>query len=137
MKNVNKINENIYITSDEEIKEGDWYVCLDNSIRQASRVWDTAYGKCPNKKIILTTDNQLIQDGVQAIDDDFLEWFVNNPSCEFVEVEEFEPIYGHQNNSNSVLYKIIIPKEDLGYTTKMGIEVKDEFEEEFYNKKIK
>ena len=37
------------------------------------------------KKIILTTDKELIKDGVQAIDDDFLEWFVKNPSCEEVE----------------------------------------------------
>ena len=40
--------------------------------------------KC--KKIILTTDPDLIKDGVQAIDDEFLEWFVKNPSCESVEV---------------------------------------------------
>jgi hypothetical protein len=36
-------------------------------------------------KIILTTDQDLIKDGVQAIDDEFLEWFVKNPSCEEVE----------------------------------------------------
>ena len=64
------------------------------------------------KKIILTTDQDLIKDGIQAIDNKFLEWFVKNPSCEEVEVEEFEPIYGHQNNSSSILYKIIIPKEE-------------------------
>jgi hypothetical protein len=36
------------------------------------------------KKIILTTDQDLIKDGVQAIDDEFLEWFVSNPSCEYI-----------------------------------------------------
>jgi hypothetical protein len=30
------------------------------------------------KKIILTTDSKLIKDGLQDIDDDFLEWFLNN-----------------------------------------------------------
>jgi hypothetical protein len=35
-------------------------------------------------KIILTTDRDLIADDVQAIDDEFLEWFVKNPSCEEV-----------------------------------------------------
>ena len=38
------------------------------------------------KKIILTTDQDLLKDGVQPIDDEFLEWFVKNPNCESVEV---------------------------------------------------
>jgi hypothetical protein len=41
-----------------------------------------------SKKIILTTDQDLIKDGVQSIDDEFLEWFVKNPSCEEVEIEK-------------------------------------------------
>jgi hypothetical protein len=63
------------------------------------------------KKIILTTDGDLIKDGIQVIDDDeFLEWFVKNPSCERVEVSEdcFKPsnmVYG----INMEPYKIIIP----------------------------
>ena len=40
----------------------------------------------PFKKIILTTDQDLIADGVQAIDDEFLEWFVKNPSCENIPI---------------------------------------------------
>jgi len=42
--------------------------------------------KSEYSEIILTTDQDLIKDGVQAISDEFLEWFVNNPSCEEVEV---------------------------------------------------
>lgn len=39
------------------------------------------------KKIILTTDQDLIKDGVQAIDDEFLEWFSSkNGNVNFVEV---------------------------------------------------
>jgi len=38
------------------------------------------------KEILLSTDTELQKDGVQAIDDEFLEWFVKNPSCEFVEI---------------------------------------------------
>jgi len=56
------------------------------------------------KKIILTTDQDLIKDGVQSIDDEFLEWFVNNPSCDridFVLINDIEP-----------WYKIIIPKKE-------------------------
>ena len=36
-------------------------------------------------KVILTTDQDLINNGIQAIDDEFLEWFVAHPSCEEVE----------------------------------------------------
>jgi hypothetical protein len=38
------------------------------------------------KKIILTTDQDLIENGVQAIEDEFLEWFVKNPTCEYAPI---------------------------------------------------
>jgi hypothetical protein len=73
----------IYITSDEEIKEGvnQWY--LDKFLNKPRKSGGSQYGE-KQDVIILTTDQSL--DGVQAIDDEFLEWFVKNPSCEFVEV---------------------------------------------------
>ena len=74
--------QNIYITSDEEIKEGDWFLHPFNTLHKAGgNLIDKDF-----RKIILTTDQDLIKDGVQAIDDEFLEWFVKNPSCEEVEV---------------------------------------------------
>ena len=77
------INLNIYITSDEEIKE-DW--CYDEYNKVVFK--NTCTGTPgASKKIILTTDQNLIKDGVQAIDDKFLEWFVKNPSCEEVEIK--------------------------------------------------
>jgi len=113
MKNIHVLQENIYITSNEEIKDGDWFLTDDKRVEKCAPDWRAREW---HKKIILTTDQDLIIDGVQAIDDEFLEFIVKNPSCEFVKVEEFEPIYGHQNNSNSVLYKIIItsvePKQE-------------------------
>jgi hypothetical protein len=76
-------NQNIYITSDEEIKYDDYYLGEDNNIY--CLVTTVNYN---GKKIILTTDQDLIKDGVQDIDDEFLKWFVKNPSCEKVEVAE-------------------------------------------------
>ena len=83
------VNQNIYITNDEEIKVGDWmyYKHFGEDIICEH---DTMGGQNTNvnehldfyKKIILTTDQDLIKDGVQAIDNEFLEWFVKNPSCE-------------------------------------------------------
>jgi hypothetical protein len=78
------IAKNIYITSDEEIKEGDWHFKNDKMVTKSHIIDNTC------KKIILTTDQDLIADGVQAIDDEFLEWFVMNPSCEYVEVVKYD-----------------------------------------------
>ena len=77
---------NIYITSDEEIKEGDWFTDDNNSLKRSYKLSHVQFAN--PKKIILTTDQDL--DGVQSIDDEFLQWFVKNPSCENVEVEEEE-----------------------------------------------
>jgi hypothetical protein len=84
MSSSNSKLQHIYITSsDEEIKEGDWSFneYQKNILRFSAGV---GIGLC--KKIILTTDPTLILYGVQPIEDYFLEWFVKNPSCEFVEV---------------------------------------------------
>ena len=76
----NTINgQNIYITNDEEIKEGDYMFDVSEMT-----VYECIGQGVSGYKIILTTDQDL--DGVQPIDDEFLEWFVRNPSCEEVEV---------------------------------------------------
>jgi hypothetical protein len=100
------IRQNIYITSDEQIKEGDWFCNTFNDnqpkLQKRKGDWRTCFNQ---HKIILTTDQDLIKDGVQAIDDEFLEWFVKNPSCGRVEVY-------YQLHKDEPLYKIIIPKEE-------------------------
>ena len=97
---------NLYITSDEEIKEGDWF--LEKAGRQYPILWngkDKLNYHC--KKIILTTDQSL--DGVQSIDNEFLEWFVKNPSCEEVEVADIWKM-GIPSTHDS--YQLIIPQEE-------------------------
>jgi hypothetical protein len=100
------ITQNIYITSAEDIKENDYIITLNKKVIQVSHILseDVANGK----KIIRTTDQDLIEDGVQSIDDEFLEWFVKNPSCESVEVK----CYSKFNDGDFTDYKIIIPKEE-------------------------
>ena len=89
MKEMGDSYQNIYITSDKQIKEGDWILELnDNSVWTIQIQPNTDLSKY--KKIILTTDPDLIKDGVQAIDDELLEWFVKNPSCIFIPQEEPE-----------------------------------------------
>ena len=99
----NFTNQNIYITSDEEIKEGDWVYCRTENRVLISNV---SYSKLEDRfKIILTTDPTLIADGIQSIDDEFLEWFVKNPSCEEVKIEDYGTLYNFK-------YLILIPKEE-------------------------
>jgi hypothetical protein len=130
------MNQNIYITNDEEIKDGEYGICL-NLITKMSKSHQLALFRMNSEqrqamedlggqkkakvlKIILTTDQDLIVDGVQSIDDDFLEWFVKNPSCEEVEVvsnyrvksgtieEHKQGVAGYEYYE----YKIIIPQEE-------------------------
>jgi hypothetical protein len=115
-KNYNGVN--IYITSDEEIKDGDWMIRGNEqpTLVTPNFFWDFGV---KYYKIILTTDQDLIEDGVQAIDNEFLEWFVNNPSCEFIQTKRLEDgQYFDYLEDNSVIegiyenYKIIIPQEE-------------------------
>ena len=106
-------NKHIYITSsDEEIKEGDYG--LDTFHKETRKFRNKNFVTKYDKKIILTTDQDLIKDGVQAIDDEFLEWFVKNPSCEKVNVEIIpNSSWGFDLDEPMVLgYKIIIPQEE-------------------------
>jgi hypothetical protein len=77
--------QNIYITSNSWVYDNEYYYdSFDKKIKK--RIG--GFYQAPNiNKIILTTDQDLIKDGVQAIDDDFLEWFVKNSNCEYVETE--------------------------------------------------
>jgi hypothetical protein len=114
-------NQNIYITSDEEIKEGDWTLMFDDSgnlflCDKPQQYLGIEKGHHLNKglrKVTLTTDPELIKDGIQEIDDEFLEWFVKNPSCESVEVVSAKTIPALQLTGNGhCWWKIIIPKEE-------------------------
>jgi hypothetical protein len=108
-----KYYRNIYITSDEEISG------LENNIwvYNNGRVWlweNTMALRSNNKpkKIILTTDLDLIKNGVQAIDDEFLEWFVKNPSCESVETYSLGIENSDTGESGHYKYEIIIQQEE-------------------------
>ena len=138
----------IYITSDEEIKEGDWVIkkygtkfpeSKANEVLQVNKI-NTNNGYLPNgnyynfsnyltvvvydrpfqgsndndisrksfnngfKKIILTTDPVLIKNGLQAIDDKFLEWFVMNPSCEKVDFNSISRCCGRCNGEDDLCF---------------------------------
>jgi hypothetical protein len=97
------LHQYLYITSDEEIKDvrphkGKWQLEKEQILNKFPN-YLTDLSEC--KLVIMTTDPKLIENGVQAIDDEFLEWFVKNPSCERVEYV-----------GDDCYYEIIIPQEE-------------------------
>ena len=134
--------QNIYITCDEEIKAGDYFIeslGLPDSylVHKLSKEWkdkESFYRRCD--KVILTTDSDLIKDGVQAIDDEFLEWFVKDPSCENVEVMTDAFTVKEMSmlpiGTGNFKYKIIIPKEELKQET-LEEAIKREYEVRKFN----
>jgi hypothetical protein len=103
---------NIYITSDEDINENDYIITKDGRLVQVSYLLSEDLEGA--SKVIITTDKELIKDGVQAIDDEFLEWFVKNPSCEFVEVVTHYPTISDEGDYSlsKQYYTLTIPKEE-------------------------
>lgn len=101
---------NIYITSNsEDINENDYIITKDNRLVQVSYLMSKDLEDA--SKVVLTDNQDLIKDGVQEIPDEFLEWFVENPRCE--EVEVFKGFAdGTDYGYNFLDYKIIIPKEE-------------------------
>ena len=105
----------IYITSDEEIKELDKsLLILEEFEPMILTHYEPVEEGYIGKKIIITTDQDLIKDGVQEIDDEFLEWFVKNPNCEEIEVVDVRSlgVYG-----SYYPYKINIPKKETKQET--------------------
>jgi hypothetical protein len=124
--------QHIYITSNEKIKQGDWCIYDSGEVIQYLVKLNTDN----LKKIILTDNPDLIAEGVQPIDNEFLEWFVKNPSCEEVKVEKENICARCYSNDvdecwsakecsdgryDKIKYKIIIPQEE----PKQELELKD------------
>ena len=114
MKNLYKIQDELYVVSNNvDISENCWII-TNCKLVQVSYLLSDEVAK--GFKVILTTNKLLIKDGVQKIDDEFLEWFVKNPSCEEVEVDTRPKVSSHFEKGfvidNPNYMKIIIPKEE-------------------------
>lgn len=98
--------QNLYITSDEKIEVGDWFYNpkLPNHIFEANphntkHLSDIDY----IKKIVLTTDPNLVEDGIQEVSDELIEWLIDNP-CEYVKIST------HQVSNDEIFYTVMIPE---------------------------
>ncbi len=115
------VPHHMYITSsDKEVTKDEWWIDTKDNLVFKVTDEDILVIKedgLPQGffKIILTTDQDLIKDGVQPIGDKLLEWFIKNTGCETVEIDRDEREVG--NHLGGVVteygdYKIIIPQEE-------------------------
>jgi hypothetical protein len=119
-----KGTQNLHITSDSKFVR-DEYITDGIEVMKATPKLVDAQGLVDRrdwKKILMTTDPELIKDGVYPIGEEFLKWFVENPTCFKVEVvyglfnpmgRQVDPNDLGQNHSKCVWkYKIITTKEE-------------------------
>jgi hypothetical protein len=119
-------NQNLYITTDDKFVRDEYITDGLEVTKSTPKLVDTQglIDRRDWKKIILTTDNALIEDGIQFIDNEFLEWFVKKPSCESVEVIDFRDGFYINNEIISFpFYKIIIPQEEPKQTHEKIIDI--------------
>ena len=78
--------KDMYITSENPIEVDDWCLSLskDAAYGEVYRCWNVALINEEDRKIVLTTNKNLIQEGVQEIGLTFLQWFISNSKCESV-----------------------------------------------------
>lgn len=117
-------NKFIYVTNQDKCKKGDWVIWINNDNLpilwqvnseitehfKLSSSYDIWVEKENIKKVCLTNDTSLIEDGVQAVDNLFLSFFAENqPDC--VEVEKW------LDDEGKKFYTLNFPQEKL-YTKK-------------------
>lgn len=126
-----EVRGEIYITNNDHIGESDWFIrgneihkcfrvhktdiefltSIDSVYCGSNKFWDKEY--C--KKIILTTNKDLIANGVQKIDEESLEYLKQNKNCvDLVAVNEFgSEITVGGYGFDKFVYKVIGPKVSL------------------------
>ena len=110
-----KSTHNIYITSDEEIKMQDWCITAKGNLLQMIE-GDTALGfallGC--KKIILTTDQELIVDGIEQISENVLLKIVEHINFgKNIESFDLTEAYDDKELGRRLVYDGKIDVEDL------------------------
>jgi hypothetical protein len=114
----------VYITSDEKFIRDEYITDGLEVIKSTPKLVDAQglVNRRDWKKIVMTNDLELIEDGIQQIGDLFFRWFVLNPYCKEVEIvyglfnpmgRQVDPNDLGQNHSKCVWkYKIITTKEE-------------------------
>ena len=112
----------MHITINEEPKLDEWGINIDNNVVFKDKGFTSdEYGKLYCKKIIMTTDQQLIRAGVQEISMEVLEWYAKNPTHDFVKIESEVKFYDkhgfcvslicQEGDYEKLMYYIELPSE--------------------------
>lgn len=136
--------QNIYITSKDEATKGDYimhggvvYKVAQTGLQFSGAYTMRVFEKDDSEgfavvnpklasKIVITSDEDLIKDGVQATPDGFLEWIAMNPTCDFVRIDKLlqkrhgvtwhvVPTQKTGNEADGIYrfyYMVILPKEE-------------------------
>lgn len=99
-------NQLVYIISDDSIRENDWCIDMNKEVFQHLIHFPISIGQ---RKIIMTTDAKLIANGVQKIDNSFLEWYILNPTRSDIEVNLVKYINSSFPRDYYEKFKIAIP----------------------------
>jgi len=97
----------MYITSFEDLNHGDFCLRNNDEVHYVTKGSNFSKGN----KILLTTDSWCRVHGVQNIDDNFLEWFIQNIDCTEVDVVTTDMYRGGVGMNYNFVYKIIIPSQ--------------------------
>lgn len=111
--NPNIIPQYVYITTEEKFTENE-YLTDGIEVIQATPKLVEAQGLVDRrkwKKIIITNDPELIENGVEKVTHSFLNWLSENQSCESIEIKLEWHESKHNTNVGYTTYKIITPKE--------------------------
>ena len=98
--------QHLYITANGKFNRGD-YVTDGIEVMKASPKLVDAQGLIDRrewKRIILTTDTALINEGVQAIPEEFLKWYIKNQNCEKIETVEKSRCCGRCNGVDDLCF---------------------------------
>jgi len=107
--------QNIYITVNGSFARGAYVTDGIEVIKATPKLVD-AQGLVDRrnwKKIVLTSDPDLIADGIKHTGEEFLDWFVKNPNCDQVEAKHTTKEYVDDQDAYGYdvsYYKIIIPE---------------------------
>lgn len=80
----NFISYNIYVSTNEPVQTGDWGYLYDADV--VTKYTGTPVGH--TYKVVFSNDSKLIEDGVQALPEEFLQWFIKNQSIDRVKVTQ-------------------------------------------------
>ena len=121
------LTQHLYITLSEKINVGDWFYvlgytegciqkCFEADEKTINGMFsEDHYGNRVFReqavKVILTTDPNLIENGIQEVPNYFLEWLCNNQTFEYVEVDKLKRTIGFDSLDETYFdYVIKIPE---------------------------